>query len=62
MKDIKKTIIPICAICGSTLLFVLDKERNIMEVFPCSCQEIKKYEAEQNTRIWISEIIGEPLC
>jgi len=44
----KERMLLICAECGETLIYVLDEERNVLEIFPCICQEMELFELQKN--------------
>ena len=39
-----ETITPKCALCGENLIFIQDRHRKTLEIFPCICEEMKEYE------------------
>jgi hypothetical protein len=49
-----------CALCGEDLIFVLDNCKNIIEIFPCVCQEMEAFEKKLKES-WIYEAIGLPV-
>jgi len=60
MKELKKRILPICALCGEALIFVLDENRRTLEVFPCVCGELEQYEAEEVFKTWFPDYTQQP--